>query len=209
MTAVAVAAWLILAAFSAAHAVMYKRKPRSAAIWLFVSFALPFAGPWLYWVLGINRIERRARKHLHRRYRFSGAPGIAEFRDAADGKAESVGHLVSLRTVADRVTRLPLLSGNTIKPLDNGEEAYPAMLEAIAKAEQSVTLESYIFDWDEIGREFVHALGQASQRGVSVHALLDGIGAVGSLSRVGRRLLKADAEVAAFFPFRLRLAVCG
>jgi len=40
----AVTAWLVLAGLSAAHAVMYKRDPRSAVVWVFVSFTLPFRG---------------------------------------------------------------------------------------------------------------------------------------------------------------------
>ena len=46
------------------------------------------------------------------------------------------------------MTRRPLLYGNRVQPLHNGEEAYPAMLEAIAAARSSVCLSTYIFDSD-------------------------------------------------------------
>ena len=198
----AVAAWLVSFGIAAAHAVMYKRDPRSAVIWVFVSFTLPVVGPWLYWALGINRIERRAVTHLGRRDRPFDVAALAHAGGGAESHSEDVGHLTSLRTVADRVTRLPLLSGNAVAPLHNGEQAYPRMLAAIARAQRSVTLASYIFDWDDVGHSFAAALGQAAQRGVKVHVLVDGIGALGSFSRMGRRLIKAGAEVAAFFPLR-------
>lgn len=196
------AAWLVLASIAAGHAVMYKRDPRSASIWVMFAFVLPFVGAWLYWVLGINRIRRRAVGHLGKRERPFDLPQPTDTHPLSNVHKEAVGHLVSLRTVGDRVTRLPMVPGNAIKPLHNGEEAYPQMLEAIGGADRSITLASYIFDWDDVGREFARLLGEAAQRGVRVHVLLDGIGALRSFSRTGRALMHSGAEVAAFFPLR-------
>lgn len=206
----ALAAWLLLGGIAAAHAIMYKRDPRAATIWLIISFGLPVLGPAMYWGLGINRIQRRAREHLGRREKpFTAADASTLLNDTTPSSAQAIprtdqviGHLSGLRSVADRITRLPLLPGNAIVPLHNGEEAYPRMLEAIGNAQRSVTLASYIFDWDDTGREFAHALGQAAERGVKVHVLVDGIGAVHSFSRMGRLLLRSGAHVAAFFPLR-------
>ncbi len=196
------AAWLVLGCASAAHAVMYKRDPKGAAIWIFFSFLLPLIGPWLYWVIGINRLERRA---IRRRKRWFHRGLPAHTAALAEVDQSSIGHLQPLRTMTDRITRMPLVPGNHIEPLHNGEEAFPAMLSAIRQAVRTVTLESYIFDTDDTGWEFVEAVTAAAARGVQVHVLIDGIGAVGSYSRMGRRLIKSGAKVAAFFPLRLPL----
>jgi cardiolipin synthase len=196
------AASLFLSALASAHAVMYKRDPKGATIWIFVCFTLPVLGPWLYWAIGINRIERRAEKRFGRRERPFDDSILPDDRPSADLPHRAVGHLESLRTVADRVTRLPMIAGNTLHPLHNGEQAYPRMLEAIAGARTSVTLASYIFDWDDVGREFARTLADAAERGARVHVLLDGMGAHGGLSRKARFLRKAGVEVAAFFPLR-------
>jgi len=199
------AAWLILGAWSACHAVMYKREPRSAAIWVLLSFTLPLVGPWIYWVLGINRIERRAVRRLGRRERPFDPSPVIDLDVESQDQACIVGPMRGLYRVSQRVTRLPLLPGNEVTELHGGEEAYPEMLEAIRSAKRSVTLESYIFDWDEIGRSFVDALDEVAKRGVSVHVLVDGVGALGSFSRMGRLLLASGAEVASFFPLRFPL----
>jgi len=199
------AGWLVLGVWSGAHAVMYKRDPRSATIWVFIAFTFPFLGPWLYWRFGINRIERRKLHRLRRRKHKLTPPDFGTASDGPITADDAIGHLAKLRKVADRVTRLPLLPGNAIHPLHNGEEAYPRMLEAIASAEHSVTLASYIFDWDEVGHDFADALAAAAKRGVKVHTLVDGIGALGHLSRMGRRLLQSKVEVASFFPLRFPL----
>jgi cardiolipin synthase len=198
-------AWFLPGAVASAHAIMYKRDPRSSAIWVVVSFLIPVGGPWLYWAFGINRIERKATRRLGRRERPFDAPARRHESSRFDPVSEPVGHLTSLRTVADRVTRLPLLAGNSLTPLHNGERAYPRMLAAIRGAERTITLASYIFDWDDVGREFVRVLDETAARGVRVHVLVDGIGALGSFSRMGRLLLKSGAEVRAFFPLRFPL----
>lgn len=66
--------------------------------------------------------------------------------------------------------------GNTVKPLINGDEIFPAMLDAIRKAEKSVTLETYIWSSGKIGDQFVAALSERAKAGVKVHALVDGAG---------------------------------
>ena len=59
-------------------------------------------------------------------------------------------HLAHLANLVDRVTQIALTEGNSVTPLIDGDEAYPAMLQAIDDAQQSVALSSYIFkDADE------------------------------------------------------------
>lgn len=198
-------AWLLLAGVTAAHAVMYKRDARSSAIWLLLSFFLPFVGSWLYWVIGINRIERRAVKHLGKREQPFTAPAVDPETIESAEQACISGPLQSLYRASQRVTRLPMLPGNSVTPLHNGEQAFPKMLEAIEQAEQSITLASYIFDWDDVGRRFAGAMEAAATRGVRVHVLVDGVGALGHFSRMGRLLLRSGAEVASFFPLRFPL----
>jgi cardiolipin synthase len=196
--------WLVTGVWSGAHAVMYKRSPRSAGLWLLLSLLLPVAGPWMYWTFGINRIERRATRRLRGRERpFGISPPLVE--EALHIAPSITGPLEALQRMTDRIVRRPLLAGNAIEPLHHGEQTYPRMLDAIAEARHSITLASYIFDWDDVGRKFAEALCDASRRGVQVHALLDGIGAVKSASRIGRMLIAAGARVEAFFPLRFPL----
>jgi cardiolipin synthase len=189
-------AWFGLGLPAAIHAVMFKRDSRSAAIWAYICLTLPVFGSWLYWAWGVNRVERRAIKFVGRRrqpWERTPDPDPQTIRSL-------VGHLHDLRTVADAVARLPLLTGNRLEPLHNGEEAYPRMLEAIAAAKQTITMESYIFDRDDVGYRFIDALGAAAERGVKVHVLFDGIGALDTFSRRTTALKRRGVQAAAFFP---------
>src|SRR6187551_4047369 len=64
----------------------------------------------------------------------------------------------------------PLVPGNKITTLVNGEQIYPAMLNAIRTAQTNITFETFVFR-DEIGAVFVGELAAAAKRGVHVHML--------------------------------------
>ena len=69
----------------------------------------------------------------------------------------------------------PLVPGNRITTLVNGEQIYPAMLNAIRTAQTNITFETFVFR-DGVGAEFVKELSNAARRGVQVHMLLDWLG---------------------------------
>lgn len=68
------------------------------------------------------------------------------------------------------------LPGNTVQPLINGREIFPAMLADIRTARKSITLESYIWASGEVSDRFCAALIERAQQGVKIHALVDGAG---------------------------------
>ena len=69
-----------------------------------------------------------------------------------------------------------IVGGNRVQALINGEQIFPAMLQAIRSAERSITFETYIYWSGDIGREFATALAARAQAGVKVHVLLDWVG---------------------------------
>ena len=69
-----------------------------------------------------------------------------------------------------------LLSGNRVTALQNGDEIFPAMLEAIRGARETITFETYIYWSGDIGRQFSEALCERAKAGVKVHVLLDWVG---------------------------------
>src|SRR5215472_2053993 len=63
-----------------------------------------------------------------------------------------------------------------IRVFTEGDVLYAAMLTAIRSARRNIKLESYIFADDEIGRQFIAALGERSRAGVGVRVHLDAAG---------------------------------
>jgi cardiolipin synthase len=72
----------------------------------------------------------------------------------------------------------PLVEGNKVEVLLNGDQIFPAMLKAIREAKQTITFETYIYWSDTIGKEFADALAERARAGVKVHLMLDYIGSL-------------------------------
>lgn len=72
----------------------------------------------------------------------------------------------------------PIVEGNKVEALLNGEQIFPAMLNAIRAAEKSITFETYIYWSGSIGREFSEALMERARAGVKVHVMLDFLGSL-------------------------------
>lgn len=71
-----------------------------------------------------------------------------------------------------------ILPGNKVVDLQNGEEIFPAMLEAIAQAKQTVTFETYIYWSGKVGQQFADALSERAKAGVDVSVTIDWAGSV-------------------------------
>ena len=188
---------LSLAALSAGHALLYKREPRAAIGWIAISLGVPFLGPIAYYMFGVNRVRTTAAA-----YRQGGMIGFERPQrlTGATGMAERAGPLA---TVGATVGGDPLLAGNAIRPLYNGEQTYAEMLGAICAAEHYVNLATYIFETGQTGREFVEALAAAAERGVDVRVLIDGVGQHYSFPTARRLLRRAGVRARLFLPPRL------
>ena len=192
------AAHLLAALVASSHALLHKRDARAATLWLAFIWFMPLLGSVFYFVFGINRIRRRALLlGVHNM--------VSRLIPVNYGEPEPEGarHLESLARVVGRVVAKPLTPGNKIEPLVNGDQAFPAMLAAIAAAQKSISLVTYIFDRDAAGKQFVAALHDAVQRGVSVRVLVDAAGSRYSFPSIMHSLKRAGVTTAKFLPSSL------
>ena len=203
--------WILILAGSmvvvaaAGHSLLYKRDPRAALGWIAVCVMFPFVGPLLYFLFGINRVRTRAKK-LERQSPLYLSVCHERAEETPGDEMPATGPSVQspeLARISDAVTRRPLVGHNRIEIFHNGEQAYPAMLEAIDGAEQTIFLSTYIFETDTTGMRFIDALARAVRRGVDVRVLVDGIGGYYSRPRAGTLLHRQGVHTARFLPPRL------
>ncbi|MGY6629658.1 MAG: phospholipase D-like domain-containing protein [Wenzhouxiangella sp.] len=192
----------VLAAVTSVHALMYKRDPKGAFGWIAVCLLLPLGGPVLYLLFGLNRSRGRARR--------LGLDTLAigfERGRSIDRSNPLPTHILpvhrGLAQIGQALSRYPLVNGNRVRCLVNGEAAFPAMLAAIEEARQEILLSTYLFDHDAVGQRFIEALARAHARGVDCRVLIDGVGDWYSLRRSSRALRRAGIPVCRFLPPRL------
>jgi cardiolipin synthase A/B len=124
---------------------------------------------------------------------------------------QTVDHAVPHRyAVADpqfhrtmsHLTGTPFVPGNRITALQNGDEAFPAMLEAIRSARRSVNLEGYIF-WDgETGREFAAALAERARAGIPTQVVVDWMGSQKLSDELERQMRGAGVRLVHYRPLK-------
>jgi cardiolipin synthase len=89
----------------------------------------------------------------------------------------------------------PIIDGNKVEVLVNGDQIFPAMLAAIRAAEKTITFETYIYWSETIGKEFSEALAERARAGVKVHVMLDFIGSVKMEESILERMKQAGVQV--------------
>ena len=190
------ALYLLMAIVAGVHVVLNKQNEASAFSWLGIIVLAPLIGAVLYWLFGINRIRRRAQAELPDHTVTATALHFDDSAAVSDQKPQ----WQRLMSIGLGVHQSPYLSGNSVSPLINGDSAYPEMIKAIDQAQVSVLLSSYIFEYDDTGKQFVESLAAANDRGVEVRVLIDGLG-VGygfSLVRADRVLRRRGVRTARF-----------
>ena len=117
-----------------------------------------------------------------------------ELRSAISAEDPGAPDYLSTLVAAD------LVDGNTYDVLVNGDQLFPAMLEAIDKARERISFETYIYDKGRVGDQFTDALEKAARRGVDVNIILDALG-TGSMDKHHfERLQQAGCHIVNFNP---------
>lgn len=183
-----------MALTAATHALMTKRDSKSSLAWIAVSVVMPYAGPIIYLIFGINRISKKAQES----YQTNAPVDLTE----AVSEPEQTS-LRPLSLVGESVTGIGLRSCDEITMLENGEESYPAMLRDIESANHKIYCSTYIFQNDHTGKQFIEAFSAARQRGVDVRILVDGLGGVAYPPSAIRALKKHKLNFQFFNPIKI------
>jgi cardiolipin synthase A/B len=110
----------------------------------------------------------------------------------------------AFRTSLEAFAGAPILGDNRVDILLNGEETFPALLDAIRSAERTITFEAYIFHEGKVADQIVGAFVERCKAGVRVAILLDAHGADGLPERYIQNLRDAGCTlVSDFRPLRL------
>jgi len=117
-----------------------------------------------------------------------------ELRSALAAEDPTASEYLSALVAAD------LVEGNTYDVLVNGDQVFPAMLQAIAGARERISFETYVYDKGAVADEFTAALEQAARRGVTVNVILDAIGTGSMEAGHVKRLQTAGCHVVNFNP---------
>lgn len=102
------------------------------------------------------------------------------------------------------LTGSPILSGNSVRVLHNGDGFFPVLFEDIENARESIHLETYVWWEGEICNQLARALADKARQGVEVRLTLDAAGSTKGDKDLFEEIAKAGGQVAYYHPLRLQ-----
>ena len=90
--------------------------------------------------------------------------------------------------------------GNRIENLENGEQIFPAMLEAVRSAQRTINFETYIYWSGRVGKQFADVLSERARAGVKVNVLVDWVGSQKMDDALAEQMQAAGVEIQRYHP---------
>jgi cardiolipin synthase len=94
----------------------------------------------------------------------------------------------------------PIVGGNAVEILLNGEHIFPAVLTAIRSAQRTITYAQYYYEDGPVARDIAEALAERCRAGVGVNVLLDAFGSLGIPAEYVDQMRASGCHVVWFRP---------
>jgi cardiolipin synthase A/B len=159
---------------SSIDALMSTRTPQGAVAWIVSLNAVPYVAVPAYWVFGRDRFQGYviARRDVDSTLAKALAPKTDELRSHRFEPQTPDKHLHGVETLA----KWPILGGNEVHLLVDGEAAFTDIFEGIEAAQRYLLVQFYIVRADRQGLELQRRLIERARAGVEVYFLYDEIG---------------------------------
>lgn len=182
--------------------VITRHRPAEATAWLLIIIFAPFAGLFVYLLLGgTNLGSRRGRRYGQAAAEFARSVGQhPKANPALPAGTIPKRHRDYVR-LCQRVGNMPMTVGNHATLIDHTNQAVNTLAADIDAAQQHVHLLYFIVKDDTYGRVVFEALARAAERNVSCRLMVDAAGSRHFLrSRTCAQLRQAGVEVVAALP---------
>jgi len=183
--------------YFAIKAVMISRTPQASIAWGLALVIFPYAAIPLFLIFGESRFSGYTMAGTGKVPELDAAlrrvqEAIAEFGTEFPAKYRDADQL------ANALRGLPVVAGNQTRLLIDGDQAFPAIFEALDTAREYAVVQFYIIHDDGLGQELKKRLLAAAQRGVRCWLLYDKVGAKGLPDSYVQELERAGVQVQAF-----------
>jgi cardiolipin synthase len=196
MLAAVVAVFHVLGLTSSIHAVMSTRTSQGAIAWVVALNTFPYLAVPAYWVFGRSKfqgyvIARRDTDDDNERINEAVVTSTVPYRTPESERAEAA-------RAAEGLASMPVLSGNQVTLLIDGEATFKSIFEGIDAAEEYVLVQFFIVHDDNLGRALKERLISKAKQGVRVYFLYDEIGSYALPGRYVEELRAAGVRARAF-----------
>ncbi|HAX73972.1 MAG TPA: cardiolipin synthase [Firmicutes bacterium] len=165
--------------------------------WLFIIAIFPIVGVIAYLMIGHGFKETMRFK---KRLKELGPDFVFKVQTFKQAPTQSLSEVATSLVKLNEMTNQTGISFHTqTKILTNGDQKFPALLDALRSAKSFIFLEYYIFNSDEIGWEIINILIEKAQEGVEVRVLYDPLGTTKKMTKSAVSKMRAGGVVVAQF----------
>jgi len=194
--------YLGITLWSVVSIILHGSRPTKSLSWLLAVLALPFAGPVIYYLFGVNRRKFRffRLRETEKRKSFD-----EQYRDLHDLEHKVDFDNVKKSKLAKLVENSTLLApytGNEVTILNGGEETFDSIFEALEKAEKFIHLQYYIFSKGELTERFYNLFKEKISEGVEIRLIYDSFGSYSFRGKFKKKFLELGVKVFPMMPIR-------
>ena len=186
--------------------VLENRNPVRTLAWIVVLIMLPFIGICFYLYFGINyrKIKMFSMKGLGdmKWLQYMSEDQKQRVKKSEFLKKEDMEEVRKLMTLLLNNSKALLTRYNKVDVLRNGEETFPAIFTAIAKARKFIHLEYYIIEKGELTTRLKDLLIEKAKAGVEVRFIYDDVGSWSLPNSFINEMQNAGIQIYPFLPVR-------
>ncbi len=196
LTAALVVVFHALGFISSIHAVMSTRTSQGAIAWAVSLNTFPYLAVPAYWVLGRSKFQgyvkaRRGVDDANEHIEQEAIETTAQYRIAEADRQEAA-------RAAEALAGMPVLRGNQVELLIDGNATFASILDGVDKAQDYVLFQFFIVKDDGLGRRVKEHLIAKAKEGVRVYFIYDEVGSLDLPRSYVQELRDAGAQVTAF-----------
>lgn len=175
-------AYVLAATVLTFDVLLTKKRPVSAVLWLGILWIVPLAGALAYLSFGVDRVRRggavRSASNRLLAQRAKLHPRLEHLIiDPSRWRGDREHAAAHVFAATDPATRLnSVFTGNRVQLLVDGDELFPDLFSAIAQAQSSVHIQTFIIARDHTGQELLDLLIDRARAGLNVRLLYDRFG---------------------------------
>jgi len=195
--------YLGVTCWALASIIFHGSRPTKSISWVLAVVTLPFAGPLLYYLFGVNRrkfklfkLKQTLKRKLYDR-RSQELVNREEFLEQFDTvQSRKISRLIYQNSL------MSAYSGNQVTVLKDGEETFDALFDAIAKAEKFIHLQYYIIEKGELLDTLYDLLAAKVKAGVEVRMIYDSLGSFMFRGEVIKKFRALGVKAHSIMPLR-------
>jgi len=186
-----------------ASIIFHGSRPTKSISWVLAILALPFAGPFLYYLFGVNRrkfklfklkaAEKRKLYNAHTKELNNQQKFLVDFKSIKNTKISKLIH---------SNCSMSAYNGNEVVLLNSGKETFESLFEAIKKAQKFVHLQYFIIEEGQVVEQLYALFKEKIEQGVEVRMIYDAIGSFAFKGKTISRFQNIGVKAHATMPIR-------